>query len=69
GWYPALTGEGRRADDQGGDIELAHVGPNPDGGHTYLIRWYNPQLRADRRHRLVLLANAGRPELASEWFD
>jgi len=69
-WVPACTRDGRLVDDQGWEIEVEHLGQAADGvGHRYAARWHDPTLRADRRHRFVLLANAGRPEVAGEAFD
>jgi hypothetical protein len=57
-------------DDQGVDLGVVHQGQSKtNDGHTYAARWYNPWLGAGRRHRFVLLANGGRPELASDPFD
>jgi hypothetical protein len=33
------------------------------------VRWWDPAFRAGRQHRVVLAANAGRPELAGDPFD
>jgi neutral ceramidase len=52
------------ADDQGWDIGVVHLGDS-----VYAARWYGPVLRAGRRHRFVLVANAGRPEVVSDPFD
>jgi neutral ceramidase len=61
---------GRVVDDQGWDLEVTHRGAGDAAGeHRYRVRWYDPELRAGRRHRFVLLANAGRPEVTSEPFD
>jgi hypothetical protein len=79
-WLPAVA-QGRPVDDGGCDIEVVHVGPSrrqrQDGGddhgggerHRYTVRWWSPGFRAGRRHRFVLVANAGRPEVASDPFD
>lgn len=66
-WVPAVA-HGRRVDDGGCDVEVVHVGAG-DRGHHYAVRWWDPGFRAGRRHRFVLLANAGRPELSSDPFD
>ena len=78
-WHPAVTPDGRPADDRGWDLEVGHVGPAGEprtappsgagGSHHYWVRWWNPTLRGDRRHRFVLLANARQPVLISEPFD
>jgi neutral ceramidase len=72
-WEPAANGW-RAADDQGWAMEITHLGPAegpgvPAGAHRYRARWHDPDHRFGRRHRFVLLANAGRPELASAPFD
>jgi neutral ceramidase len=48
-----------------------HGGGDHGGGerHRYAVRWWSPGFRAGRRHRFVLVANAGRPEVASDPFD
>ncbi|HVB93660.1 MAG TPA: neutral/alkaline non-lysosomal ceramidase N-terminal domain-containing protein [Acidimicrobiales bacterium] len=57
-------------DDQGVNLGLVHQGGSKTNrGHTYAARWYNPWLGAGRRHRFVVLANGGRPELSSDPFD
>lgn len=66
-WLPAVA-HGRVVDDQGYDIEVVHLGHHR-GGHRYLARWWNPTLRAGRRHRFVLVANGKQPELASDGYD
>jgi neutral ceramidase len=50
------------ADDQWGAIEVSHL-----GDHRYRARWYDPEFGV--AHRLVLCANADRPEMRSELFD
>jgi neutral ceramidase len=74
-WVPAVA-HGRRVDDGGCDVEVVHLGPGdrdrrPDRGrgHRYAVRWWSPKFRAGRRHRFVLVSNAGRPELAGDPFD
>jgi neutral ceramidase len=69
-WRPAV-------DDQGCDIEVVHLGlDGRDGGasdgsagHRYAVRWWDPAFRAGRRHRFVLVANGGQPEMATDGFD
>ena len=39
------------------------------GRHTYRVRWHDPAHRFGRRHRFVLLANNGRPEVVGTPFD
>jgi neutral ceramidase len=57
-------------DDQGVNLGVVHQGKSrTSDDHTYAARWYDPWLGAGRRHRFVVLANAGRPELASDPFD
>jgi neutral ceramidase len=64
---------GRRVDDQGWELEITHLGEAPGDSsgtvHEYRVRWFDPELRAGRRHRFVLLDNRGRPEVASDPFD
>ncbi len=60
-WRPA-------ADDQGWAVDVRHLGTD-DVGHRYRTRWFNPDHRAGRRHRFVVLANAGQPVLYSDPFD
>ena len=80
-WHPA-SAAGQAVDDQGWALELTHLGTEDgaaDGAagasgprgvaHRYRVRWYDPVLRVGTRHRFVLLANAGRPELAGPPFD
>ena len=66
-WRPA-TYRGRPVDDQGWAIEVSYVRQDGDE-HHYRVRWHDPAFAGDRRHRFVLEANAGRPELASAAFD
>jgi len=66
-WRPAVA-HGRRVDDAGCDVEVVHLGAG-GRGHRYAARWWDPGFRAGRRHRFVLVANAGRPEVAGEPFD
>ena len=69
GWTVARR-EGRPVDDQGWWLGISHLGPSrhpASDGHVYAARWYGPDL--SRRHRFVLLANAGQPELATPGFD
>lgn len=68
-WEPAAHGW-RAADDQGWALEVTHLGPRDAGGvHRYRVRWHDPDHRAGRLHRFVLLANAGRPEVTGQPFD
>ena len=67
-WEPAAHGW-KAADDQGWALEVTHVGGPDAGRHTYRVRWHDPDHRFGRRHRFVLLANAGRPEVAGDPFD
>lgn len=76
-WTPALTRDGRRVDDQGWELDVTYGGHDHGTGHgeadhlghRYRVRWFDPAFRAGRRHRFVVLANAGRPELVSDPFD
>ena len=38
-----------------------------DNGH-YELRWYNPLLGGEHKHRLVMRANDKMPALVSDWF-
>jgi neutral ceramidase len=68
-WEPARR-QRRVVDDGGWDLELTYQGERPgDKGHRYLLRWFDPELRGDREHRVLLAANAGQPETASEAFS
>jgi len=72
-WEPAAHGW-RAADDQGWALEITHLGAASGpgagaGAHRYRVRWHDPDHRAGRRHRFVLLANAGRPEVVGDPFD
>jgi len=55
------------ADDQGWDLQVAYLGA-ADHTHRYEVRWWDPPFHGTRRHRFVLPANAGRPEVSSEPF-
>jgi neutral ceramidase len=52
------------ADDQGWRVGVFAVGPG-----KYAARWYAPPLGRPGRYRFVLLANAGRAEVAGAPFD
>jgi len=67
GWRTA-TYRGRAVDDQGWAIEVSYVRQDGDE-HHYRVRWHDPAFAGGRRHRFVLEANGGQPELASEPFD
>ncbi len=68
-WRLAVE-QGRRVDDQGWALSIAHLGPDDDGVvHRYRVRWHDPSMRVGRRHRFVLLANGDRPEVVGEPFD
>ncbi|RNL79373.1 neutral/alkaline non-lysosomal ceramidase N-terminal domain-containing protein [Nocardioides marmorisolisilvae] len=60
-WHPV-------ADDNGWHVEVTYLGRKA-GRHSYVTRWYAPPLGRPERHRFVLLANAGQPELAGPAFD
>ncbi len=66
-WAPARY-RGRPVDDQGWAVEITYLRQDGDR-HHYRVRWHDPAFAGDRRHRFVLEANAGQPELASEPFD
>jgi hypothetical protein len=49
------------------DIAADRPGDRVRGrGHRYAARWWGPAFRPGRRHRFVLVAYTGRPELAAE---
>jgi neutral ceramidase len=60
-WWPA-------ADDGDGSVAVHHDGEHRRR-HRYTARWYRPDVRAGRRHRFVLAANNGRPEVPGDPFD
>jgi neutral ceramidase len=67
-WFPEER-RGRPVDDGGWDIGVRCLGPADRGGALYRVRWYDPVHKAGRRHRFVLVADAGRPEVASPAFS
>jgi neutral ceramidase len=66
-WVPARH-QGRVVDDSGWDLEVVHLGAAGDG-HRYAVRWWDPTFRSASRHRFVLVANGGQPEMCSQPFD
>jgi neutral ceramidase len=56
------------ADDQGWHLGITYAGRRR-GRHIYRARWYAPPLGRPGRHRFVLVANAGQPEVAGPPFD
>ena len=66
-WRPAIH-RGRRADDQGTDVEVRVVG-NDAIGCVYAARWHDPAFKAGRMHRFVVLPTPSSTELASVAFD
>lgn len=67
-WHDAVDADGLVADDTAWACQITHLGSD-DGRHRYRIRWFDPAHRPGRRHRFVLAANAGRPELVGPAFD
>jgi len=67
-WRPAVA-HGGPVDDGGCDIEVVHLGPGDQGHHRYAARWWDPGFRAGRRHRFVVAAQEGRPEITGDPFD
>ncbi len=55
-WVPA-TQRGVSIDDAHADIEVTTTGP-AELGHGYRVRWFAPDLRAGRRHRMVVVARS-----------
>lgn len=75
-WGPARSRDGRVVDDQGWDVEVIHLGPVArdaagavPAAHRYRVRWHQPVVAAGVRHRFVLAANGGRPEVVGPAFD
>lgn len=68
GRWELAVHHGRPVDDQGNDVEVRYLGATGTG-HRYAARWWDPAFAGGRRHRFVLLANGGQPELASPPFD
>jgi len=68
GWEPAVRHR-RVVNDGGWDVEVTHLNLRSEAsGAHYRVHWFDPALRGDREHRVVLAANAGRPEVASDPF-
>lgn len=64
-WVPLVL-DGRPVDDQGyhlGVTRLGTAGPGEHGPVRYAVRWYTRYLGPGAAYRVVLPANAGRPEL------
>lgn len=55
-------------DDQGWHVGVTYLG-RKGGRHSYVTRWYAPPLGRPGRHRFVLLASGGQPELPGPPFD
>jgi neutral ceramidase len=56
GWAPVALPGGAVLDDARGELEVIHVGPDPQdraGAHRYVVRWY-PGDRLIEGHRLAL---------------
>jgi len=68
GEWTLAVHRGRRVDDQGTDVEVRLLGQDAIGC-VYATRWYDPAFRVGRRHRFVVLANAGATPLTSPSFD
>lgn len=70
-WRPAVHDDGTQADDQTWALEVSRVGPadGHPGAFRYRVRWFEPVHRFGRRHRFVLLPNAGRERVESPAFD
>ena len=49
-------------------VGVFHKKTDRRGRHTYAARWYTPYLGPGRPHRIVIVRNAGQPELTSEAF-
>jgi neutral ceramidase len=68
-WQPAVDAAGMPADDQGWGCEVTHLGTDARDRHRYRVRWFDPNHRAGRRHRFVLLANGEREHVPGPSFD
>ncbi|MEI2653365.1 MAG: neutral/alkaline non-lysosomal ceramidase N-terminal domain-containing protein [Microthrixaceae bacterium] len=68
GEWHAATHRGRRADDQGTDVEVRLVGSDAIGC-VYAARWHDPAFKAGRTHRFVVLGSGSATELTSAPFD
>lgn len=68
-WTRALCDDGTPADDAAWACQVQHLGSDDEGRHRYRVRWFEPAHRAGRRHRFVLAANNGRPEVVGPVFD
>lgn len=55
------------ASDEGTDLQIRLIEDEGDSA-LYELRWFNPDLGADRRHRLVLRSRDDIPALVSDWF-
>ncbi|MDG3017199.1 neutral/alkaline non-lysosomal ceramidase N-terminal domain-containing protein [Speluncibacter jeojiensis] len=66
-WAPAAQ-DGLPVDDQGWRVGVEYLGGS-GGRHRYVTRWFAPPLGRPGRHRFVLCANAGQPEIAGQPFD
>ena len=55
------------ASDAGTDLQIRLIEDEGDSA-LYELRWFNPDLGADRRHRLVLRSRDDIPALVSDWF-
>lgn len=66
-WQPAVH-RGRRVDDQGTEVEVRIDGTDAIG-HVYAARWHDPDVRAGRLHRFVILADGTSTELVSVPVD
>jgi neutral ceramidase len=55
------------ASDEGTDLQILLLDDQGDRAR-YALRWFNPPLGGEQRHRLVLLGREQVPMLVSDWF-
>ena len=55
------------ASDEGTDLQIRLLEDEGDSAR-YELRWFNPALGADQRHRLILRSRDDIPALVSDWF-
>jgi neutral ceramidase len=55
------------ASDEGTDLQIRLLEDDGDSAR-YELRWFNPALGADQRHRLVVRSRDDIPALVSDWF-
>lgn len=68
GSWELASYDARPVTDDGWHLGVTYLGRR-HGQHAYAARWYAPPLGRPGRHRFVLLANGGQPEIAGPAFD